>query len=425
MTTVHFSVRHLTGSLLFLMCFLLLACSKKEPEESSTAVPVQVAEVEKGSIESKITADAVLYPINQASITPKVSAAVSRFLVNRGDPVKSGQLLAVLENRDLMAVEAENKGLYDQAKANFQTTSGASLPEELIKSKAEVEAARQAREAAQKMLESRKKLFEEGALAERQVDEARVAFAQASGQYETARQHMQSLEEFSQKEQLISAASQLKAVEAHYQGAQAQLEYSKIVSPLDGVVSDRPLYPGEMATAGIPLLTIMDISRVVARAHIPVQIAAPLKVGAAAQINLPDGTAPIQGKVSIISPAADPGSTTLQVWVETSNPKGEMKPGTSVRVSITAGTIRDATLIPVEALLPSATGNSMVMVVGSDSAAHMRNIVTGVRQAGRVQVLQGVSPGEKVITVGGLGLEDNAKVVTETNAHDKEKSKSE
>jgi HlyD family secretion protein len=421
----YFSTRRFTCSLFLLMCLFLAACTKKESEEAAPAVPVRIAEVEKGSIANKITADAILFPVNQASITPKVSAPVSRFLVNRGDPVKSGQLLAVLENRDLSAAEAENKGLYDQAKANYHTASGASLPEELVKSKAEVQAARQSLEAAKKMLESRKKLFEEGALAERQVDEAQVAFAQASGQYETARQHLQFLEEFSQKEQLVSAASQLKAVEAHYQGAQAQLDYTNIVSPIDGVVADRPLYPGEMATAGTPLLTIMDISRVVARAHLPVQMAMPLKVGAAAQIQLSDGKAPIPGKVSIISPAADPGSTTLQVWVEASNPKGEMKPGTSVRVSITAGIFPDAALIPVEALLPSATENSTVMVVDRDSRAHIRNIVTGVRDAGRIQVLQGVTPGEKVIIEGGLGLEDNARVALETGTPDKEKSKSE
>jgi multidrug efflux pump subunit AcrA (membrane-fusion protein) len=67
--------------------------------------------------------------LNQSTITPKVSAPVKKFFVHRGDHVREGQLLATLENRDLAAAALESKGLYDQAKANYQATTEASLPE--------------------------------------------------------------------------------------------------------------------------------------------------------------------------------------------------------------------------------------------------------------------------------------------------------
>ena len=254
------------------------------------------------------------------------------------------------------------------------------------------------------------------------MDEAQVAYLQARSLYETARKHLQDLEEISHKEQLKSAASQLEAARGHYQSAQAQLAYSEIRSPIDGVVADRPLYPGEMASAGTPLLNIMDISRIVARVHIPVQLATHLKVGTSAQISLSDGSRQTTGKVTVVSPATDPGSTTLQVWVEAPNPSERLKPGSSVRVAIAAETLRDVITIPVEALLPASEGNSSVIVVGTDLVAHVRQIQTGIRQEKLIQVLTGLSPGEKVVTVGGLGLQDDTKVRIESGRGDKEKS---
>jgi RND family efflux transporter MFP subunit len=112
----------------------------------------------------------------------------------------------------------------------------------------------------------------------------------------------------------------------------------------------------------------------------------------------------------VVSPAVDPNSTTVEVWVEAENPGEKLKPGATVRVSILAETIRDAVVIPVSALLPSDEGGVQVMVVGADSAAHETKIDVGAREPEKVQVMKGLNPGDKVITGGGVGLEDGAKV---------------
>src|SRR5207247_3150111 len=110
----------------------LVACKKAEPEPAPVA-PVQVAPAIKGSIRVIVTADAVLYPREQANIVPKVTAPVRRFLVNRGDHVKQGQLLAELENRDLVAAAQESRGQFAQAESNYRSTAGAGVPEEVTK----------------------------------------------------------------------------------------------------------------------------------------------------------------------------------------------------------------------------------------------------------------------------------------------------
>jgi HlyD family secretion protein len=395
---------------------LLLAlggCSKPEEKETAAVVPVQVVQAVREPIQRVITADGLLRALDQSAITPKISAPVSEFRVNRGDHVQKGQVLATLESRDLAAAVADAKGAYDQADAGYRNVSSASVPDEIAKSQAEAQSAKQAMDAAQRVLESRQKLFADGALARRQVDEANVAYIQAKGQYDTAQKHMESVEGVSRLEDVRAAGGQLASAKAKYEAAQAQLSYAEIRSPIAGVVADRPAFPGEMAGAGTPLLTVMDISSVIARVNIPQAEAAHVKVGQPAKIVSADSSAEADGRVTVVSPALDPQSTTVEIWVQAANPGEKLRPGGAVRVSIMTDTVKDAVVVPRESLLPSAEGGTAVMLVGADSVAHEKKVEVGIRNAGKVQILEGVAPGDKVVTVGGVGMQDGAKVSIE------------
>ncbi len=398
-------------------CFLALpGCSKKKEEaEVKPVVPVQVATASKEAIRRVVTADGVLYAIDQAAVTPKISAPVEKFLVNRGDHVARGQLLAVLESKDLAGAAAESKGQVDQAEAGYRVTTEASLPEEIVRSQGEVQAARQAMDAAQRLVESRQKLLADGAIARKLVDEAQVSYAQARVQLQTAQEHLKVLEGVAKESQIRGAAAQVDTAKGRYQSTEAQLGYSQIRSPIGGVVADRPLYAGEMASAGAPLLTVVDISRVVARTNVPLEQAGYVKTGALATIMPADGSPPVSGTVTVVSPAADPGSTTVQVWVQADNAGERLKPGTAVRVSIVSATLPDAVVVPVAALLPSPEGVAVVSV-GADMVAHQKAVKTGVRDGEKVQIVDGVSAGEQLVIVGGVGLEDGAKVKIEKPA---------
>jgi RND family efflux transporter MFP subunit len=242
------------------------------------------------------------------------------------------------------------------------------------------------------------------------VEEANVAYVQARSQYDVATQHMQALDRVSQPEQTKGAEAQAQAAKARYDAAIAQLSYSEVRSPIAGVIADRPLYAGEMAAAGSPLATVVNVSRVIARANVPVSQAASVKVGDTGTITQTESGNQVSGKITVVSPAVDPNSTTVEVWVEAGNPGEKLKPGATVRVSILAETIPNAIVIPTTALLPSDEGGVQVMVVGADSVAHEKKVDLGAREADKVQVVKGLEVGEKVITGGGVGLDDGAKV---------------
>jgi len=399
---------------------VLSGCSKEQPE-AQPVVAVQVASAKKVSLQQAVTAEAVLFPKNEAAITPKVIAPVSKFYVNRGSRVHKGELLAILENRDISASVAESKGALEQAQAQYETTTQASVPEDVKKAELDAKAAKESLDAQQKLYDSRSKLFQQGALPRKELDAAAVALAQARAQSDVAQQHLASLQAVGKQAALRSAAGLLTSAEGKYKGAQAQLSYSEIRSPMDGVVTDRPVWPGETPPSGTPLLTIMDISSVVARAHIPQEQAALLKPGDLATITAADVT-PVPGKVIIVSPALDAGSTTVQVWVEADGKSGALRPGSTVELKIVARTIEGAIAIPQQALLKSPEGATAVMVVDNRGKAHKREVMTGIEAGGLIQITKGLQPGEIVVTTGAYGLPDGTQVQAASGRQNKNAS---
>jgi HlyD family secretion protein len=390
----------------------LAGCSK-EAAEKEPVVNVQVATVEKTSIQDNVTAEAILFPIQQAAITPKISAPVKSLPVKRGQKVQAGQLLAVLENRDLAAAAEDTKGGYEQAQASYETVTAASLPEEIQKAQFDTEAAKKLLDAQERVYQSRQELFQQGALPRKELDQSGVDLTQARNSYEIAQKHLDALMAVGKKQELRSAAGQLQSAKGKYMGAEAQLSYSEIRSPIAGVVTDRPLYPGEMAAAGIPLITVMDVSKVIARVHIPQNDAALLKVGDPAKITASGIDDQVDGKITVVSPALDPSSTTVEVWIEAVNPKQQLRPGSTAEVSMVAKSVNDALVAPASALLTGSDGATSVMVAGADGRAHQKAVKVGIKQGDSVQLLEGVQAGDQVVTAGAYGLPDNTKIKIE------------
>ncbi len=413
----HHSYFAMLGALLFVQ-----ACSKgpaaAPAAEDAPATPVEVAQATRETVHAVVTGESVLYPIRQSSIVGKISAPVSRFLVQRGDHVRAGQVLALLEDRDLVAAAQESKQLYEQAAATYQNTTAATMPDDLTKAKADYQSAEETLDAAQRVYNSRINLLKQGAIAQKLVDDAKVALVQAQSQVQTTQGHLTSLQTVGESAQLRSAKAQMDAAKAHYESAAAQVSYAEVRSPIAGIVSDRPLNVGELASAGSALVSVVDISKVVARVNVPVQSAAALRVGKAATMTAAGTT--VDGKVTVVSPAVDPNATTIQIWVEAANPKEILKPGTTVQVAIEASDIPNATVVPAAALLNSEEGGEKVLVVGSNNLVQSRKVEVGVRTPELVQITSGVKAGEQVVTSGGLGLDDKAKVeVSKPDAADK------
>jgi HlyD family secretion protein len=394
---------------------LLSACSKKE-QEVTPEVSVQVAPAQLGEISQIVTAEAVVFPLQQAVVTPKITSTIRSFQVQRGARVRKGQLLAVLENADLSAAAVQSKGEFEQAEASYVTSTAAGVPEQAQKAELDAASAKSALDAQQEIYDSRKELFGQGALPRRDLDSAQVALVQARSQYQQAQKALDDLQRIGKEQALKTAGGQLSAAKGKLLSVEAQLSYSEIRSPIDGVVTDRPLFPGELASANQPLLTVMNTSHLIVKSHIAQSQAVTLKVGDAAHIQIAGVEDPVTAKVSLVSPALDPGSTTIEVWVETSKPPIELKPGMTVQVAVTAATAKNAVLVPKNSVVESPESGSFVLLAGKDGLAHQTPVQLGLRGPAETQIIKGVSAGDSVVVTGAYSIPDKTKIRIEAPA---------
>jgi HlyD family secretion protein len=397
--------------LVLFSCFAFLdACKKTNEVDAAAVVTVQAEHPEIGEISERITASAVLSPVAQSAISPKITAPIRKFYVQRGSRVKAGQLLAELENQDLSAQALDSKGQYAAAQASFEMQTKAQVPEDYQKAELDLAQAKAQLDLQKQIVAARQKLFAEGAIPGRDYDTATAALVQAQSAYDVAQSHLNSLNAVSRAASLQQAEGQLSSAKGKYLAAQAQVSYTQIRSPIAGVVTDRPLFPGETTNSGTTLITVMDTSFLLAKVHLSQTIAQGLKVGGAATVTIPGMDAPVPARVSLVSPALDPGSTTVEVWLRVENRAGKYKAGTPVETSIPGKTVTKAVKVPLSAVLTASDGSKSVMIVGSDGAAHKKIVQLGISDGEDVQVTQGLDGSETVIIAGAYGLDEGTKV---------------
>ncbi len=393
-----------------LLCCLALAGCKQDETTPQVLVAVQAAKPEVAPISEQIQGDAVLSPLAEAALSPKISAPIKKFYVQRGTHVHAGELLVTLEDRDLQGNALDNQGSYTAAQAAYQQATSIQLPEATQTAQLDLAQAKANLGLNQSIVKGRTQLFQEGAIPGRDLDTAKAALVQAQAAYDTAAKHLQSLESIGREASGRAAQGQLTSARGKLLNAEALASYASLRSPIDGVVTDRPLFVGEMAPAGTPLVTVMDTSSLIAKLHLSQAMVQRMKVGDKAQVTVHGLDTPIQGAVSLISPALDPGSTTVEIWVKLTNPDAKLKAGAPAHVAIVGRTVPNALQVPTSALLPADDGSLSVMVVDSQSTARLKPVTIGIRLPDTVQILSGIAPGDLVIDTGGYGLQDGTKV---------------
>ena len=411
------SLRRSVPVLTAIMATCLLASDgcKKAPaadaaDAGDAAVAVQAEHPTVGPISEEVAADAILAPLTQAAIAPRVSAPIRTEYVQRGARVRKGQLLITLEDRDLQGSALDSKGNLASAQAAYSTATQATIPEDLQKARLDVDQAKANLEVANRTAAERRSLLSEGAIAGRDTDTAIAAAVQAQAAYDTAVKHLSSVQNTLERTDTQSAQGALTSARGRYASAEAQISYASLRSPINGVVTDRPFFPGETASAGTTIITVMDTSALLAKLHVAQATAQKLKLGGAAEIHIPGVDDPQPATVSFISPALDPGSTTVEVWLRLPNADGRYKVGTAVHAVIRGYTVPNALQVPIAAIFPADDGSTNVLVVAGDSTAHKRTVKIGIRTTEKAQITEGLAPGDNVVTEGGYGLDDGTKV---------------
>lgn len=392
---------------------VLLGCGKSAEDEAPVVVSVQVAKAERTAIANEITAVATLVPRNQADIMPKVAAQIREMgiLVNR--TVRAGDVLAVLESRDLAAQRAEAAAAVRETAAALRTTAEGSVPLTSAQDRKSVRDAEALVENARKTLERRRKLYEEGGISKKELEASELAVVNAENDLHLAQASANVHSGVTNPGDITVAQAKEQQARERLANLEAQLGYAIIRAPFSGVVTEQFQHQGDLANPGTKMLTIADPSTLIAKAEVGEAVAATLRAGDIVKV-IPDERPElaVTGTVSLVGRGADAQSRSVEVWVTVPNGGGAMRPNGVARVVISAQSTPDAIVVPSAAVTLDATnGNSgTVMVVDAQSVAHEVHVTTGIRSGGRTQILSGLAGGETVVTEGNYGLPDGTKV---------------
>ena len=405
MTSFEFRSRRtlaIAGSIVGLLLVVLLWKELHHPadDEADVVVSVEVAKAERGPIANEITMVATLEPRREATLSPKISGQIAQMSLLTNRAVHAGDVLAVLESRDLAAQRGEAAGALQEAQSAARQT--------IAENEKAVRDARLALDNAQKTYDRRRSLFDQGGISKKELEASQLAVVDAEGDLRVAEAALR-------QGNSGATVAEAKVTEArsHLASVNAQLGYSEIRAPFDGVVTEQWERQGDFASPGQKLLTVADTSTLIARTEVAEETAARIKAGDAVKV-LPDelhGEA-INGTVNLVGRGADPQSRSVEVWVMVPNPTGRLRPNGVAKVVIDAEPVADAVVVPSPAVTLDATNGTTgtVMVVDSKSIAHEVHVTIGVRSGGRTQIVSGLSGGEMVVTEGNYGLPDGTKV---------------
>jgi HlyD family secretion protein len=381
-------------------------------------VSVQVAKAQRGLITNQIAMVASLVPQTEATISPKVSAQIAQMSLLTNRVVNAGDVIAVLESRDLASQRGEAAAAVAEAQVSMHSTAQGAVPLTNAQDRKAAHDAQAVLDNARKVYDRRQTLFEQGGISKKDLETSHLDLVRAQDDLALAEANA-NLHRGVTNPSDIRAAEARAAQAGHRLGTlDAQLGYTVIRAPFHGVITQQFQYQGDFATPGGKLVTLADPANLIAKMQVAEHAAARIKVGDAAQVipdDLPGQTFP--GTVSLVGKGADPQSRSVEVWVRVPNARGLVRPNGVARVIIDAQPTPNAIVLPASAVtLDAANANGgIVMVVDAKSIAHEVHVTSGIRSTGRVQITSGLKGGETVVTEGNYGLPDGTHVAIATS----------
>jgi len=373
----------------------LFACSDHANSEGLQAVPVVPAvKVVRVDLENSVTLTAEFEPFYEVDVMAKEAGYIRHMLVDIGDRVQQGQLLATLEIPELQADLVK-------AKADVQTASVERAVAQGDLQRAEA-GAQIAQLSYNRIQDVSKK--EPGLVPLQEVDVAHAHNLEADAQVSAAQQRVQ------------AAESRYQSAVAGLAHESAMVEYTRIVAPFRGVVTQRYASEGSMIQAGIssqtqamPVVKVSQNNLLRLMLPIPEENVSAIHNGQQVTVLVPALNRTFEGTVTRFADRVQTSTRTMTAEVDVKNPQLTLIPGMYAQVMLGTAEAKNANAVPPGAL--DGTGdNQKLFVVDNGGVVHVRKAVTGIQSAQYIQILSGANSGDVVITGSHSGLHDGQKV---------------
>ncbi len=367
-----------------------------------------------------LTAGGYIIPRRRVEVSSKISGRVEELLIDKGDVVKKGQVLARLDDREYVAQLAQAKANKSAAEARLNQAVTGSRPEEIQRARAAVEQAEATVRSTQITLDRAKSLNQSGVFAKQALDDAQSAYDVAIAQAKVARENFELARLGPRKEEIDLARAQLAEAEAAVKWLESQLDNTIIRAPVDGTVLDRLVEKGEMVTTGYvsgrgaksAFVSLANLKELEVELDINESDIPRVHLGQECTVS-PDSYPDRKYKAHVreVAPEANRQKATIQVKVAIDDPDKFLRPETNAKVNFleeskeTASTQESRILIPKSAVVE---GPAVFLL--KDGKTHRHPVKTGREFWGQLEVTSGLNGGEQLITKGLDGIIDGERV---------------
>jgi RND family efflux transporter MFP subunit len=358
------------------------------------AAAVQVVRVEEAPLDRSVTVTGTLAAEEQVILSLKVTGRLEEMLVDLGSPVRRGQVIARLTPTDFDLRLRQAVAALQQARARLGLDPDGADDSVDIERTSLVRQATAALDEARRQRDRYATFVERGISARAELESADSQLQIADGRYQDA------IEEVRNRQAILAQRRSEVAL------ARQQLDDTTLRSPIDGVVRERHAFAGEFRAAGTPVVTVVRQHPLRLQLAVPERAAANVKAGQVVHVSVEGDETAYQGRVARLSPAITEGNRTLAIEAEVPNEHGRLRPGMFARAEIVTDQSQSI-VVPQSALVIFAGVEKLLLA--KDGVVREQRVRTGRRLDNRIEIVEGVTTGDLVITNPG-GLADGANV---------------
>ncbi|MFQ5737532.1 MAG: efflux RND transporter periplasmic adaptor subunit [Acidobacteriota bacterium] len=363
---------------------------KKKTDPDDVTIPVELAVAATGEISSYVTATANVRALRDVDILSQSEGRVEEMAVEEGDFVRKGQLLCRLDDRQLqIQLRSAQQKL---AQAGFQSEKAESR-----RAKAQTQI-RNSRDE----LNRYEKLYAAKLVSQREVAQQRYRIDELTHDERTSAYETREL------------GHRIDELQAEIAQVHLQIAQTRIRAPFSGLITERAIDLGQTVRKLDRLFKLGDFSPLLADVFVSEREAQLVHPGQAASVSLGvDRAQQLKGRVVRISPIVDQSTGTVKITIELGQGDDLFKPGAFVQVDIQTDTHSQSVLIPKRAIIEE--DGQQYVFVAEDEKTSRQKVTLGYESNGQVEVLEGLSSGQKVVVAGQGGLKEGSKIkVTES-----------
>ena len=382
---------------------------QKSQIKEEIIIPVRTALVEKGEVNSFLKVTGVVEANETVRVTSEIMGQAKEVKVKDGEEVNKGDILIVLGDEQTKIQVAQAQATLDSVQASYDKIKSGARPQEIKQAESAVLQAKINRDSAEENYLRMKKLFTEKAISEQQYEQAKNQYEIADVQYQSAQESYELVIEGAAEEDIKSVEAQVRQTKSALDMAKYQLKNTQVTAPISGKVTSIAVSSGEMVSPSVPLLSIIDVNRIFVKVGISEKDISKIKEGQTVDLKIdafPEEK--FLGEVVSKGVAVDQISKTLEVKIEILQPEVDIPVGVFARGDILVKTNQDALIIPSSALTRKKDG--IYIYVIEEGIARQKEVVLGIIQDERVEILEGLSEEEEIVVLGNQELEDGLKV---------------